>query len=53
MRISYEANRLASNHLSSAYEKLIPTIRHKIKCNKEKSDILIEEDIQTLKRKMQ
>jgi hypothetical protein len=31
MQISYEANRLANNYLSSAYEKLVPIVKHQIK----------------------
>ena len=53
MQTSYEVNRLTKNYLSSAYEKLVPIIRQRIKSNEEKKQISLEEDIQILKRNAQ
>lgn len=37
MQISYEANRLAKNYLSLAYEKIVPIIKHQIKSDERKN----------------
>jgi hypothetical protein len=45
MQIRYEINRLSKNHLSAAYEKLIPVITHQIESKEISENHLNRSDI--------
>ena len=46
IHVSYEPNRLAESHLSDAYEKLIPTIKHRTSLGKKGNSLQEREMIQ-------
>lgn len=41
-RTSYEVNRLAETNLVNAYEKLVPSIKYKIKANEKRCETSID-----------